>query len=174
MTVICLAVLPAVSFAYDVQIDGIYYDLDNTNKTAMVASSFINSSRAIVIPETISYYDTQYMVTSIGQYSFYRASGLLTSVTIPNSVTSIGKSAFSGCSGLTSVTIGSSVASIDGYAFRDCVRLTSVTFNAENCTHMGSIGDIYEYNHNVFSGCLNLTSLTIGDNVTIIPSYAFL
>ena len=51
----------------------------------------------------------------------------LTSVTIGNSVRSIGKSAFSGCSGLTSVTIPNSVTSIGYDAFRDCSGLASVT-----------------------------------------------
>ena len=65
-------------------------------------------------------------VTTIGENAFERRVGL-TSVTIPNSVTSIGKSAFSDCSGLTSVTIPCSVTSIGEWAFSDCNSLTSVT-----------------------------------------------
>ena len=64
-------------------------------------------------------------VTSIGSSAFGGCTGL-TSVTIPNSVTSIGGSAFSGCSGLTSVTIPNSVTSIGEYAFDGCTGLTSV------------------------------------------------
>ena len=56
----------------------------------------------------------------------------MTSVTIPNSVTSIGNYAFSGCSGLTSVTIGNGINNIYGLAFASCPELTDVTCNAEN------------------------------------------
>ena len=65
-------------------------------------------------------------VTSIGRCTFKGCSGL-TSVTIPNNVTSIGNSAFQGCSGLTSVTIPNSVTSISNNAFVDCSHLSSVT-----------------------------------------------
>ncbi len=65
-------------------------------------------------------------VTSIGKGAFCDCSGL-TSVTIPNSVTSIGDDAFYRCSGLTSVTIPNSVTSIGKYAFALCSNLTEVT-----------------------------------------------
>ena len=76
-------------------------------------------------------------VTSIGEGVFYNCSGL-TSVTIPNSVTSIGDEAFLDCIGLTSVTIPNSVTSIGAYAFKDCTGLTSVTIP----NSVTSIGDL--------------------------------
>ena len=82
---------------------------------------------------------------------------------IPNSVTSIGNYAFSGCSGLTSVTIGNSVTSIGGRAFEGCSGLTSVTIP-------NSVTSIGNY---AFSGCSGLTSVTIGNGVTSIGGNAF-
>ena len=75
-------------------------------------------------------------VTSIGDGAFAYCSGL-TSVTIPNSVTSIGEWAFNGCTGLTSVTIPNSVTSIGGSAFSGCTGLTSVTIEAETPPTLG-------------------------------------
>ena len=68
-------------------------------------------------------------MTIIVSEAFFGCSGL-TSVTIPNSVTSIGEWAFSYCSGLTSVTIGSGIKSIDSYAFGKCPELTDVYCHA--------------------------------------------
>ena len=65
------------------------------------------------------------------------------------------------------MTIGNSVTEIGEFAFAGCSGLTSVQFNAENCTTMGS------YGYHVFNDCSNLTSLTIGECVKTIPSYAF-
>jgi hypothetical protein len=70
--------------------------------------------------------DIPQSVTTIGNQTFRDCSGL-TSVNIPNSVTSIGGSAFFGCNGLTSITIPNSVTKIDGQAFYDCDAHDTVT-----------------------------------------------
>ena len=68
-------------------------------------------------------------VTSIGNSAFGDCSGLA-SITIPNGVTSIGHNAFRGCHNLTSVTIPNSVISIGSFAFFECGNLTSVSVEA--------------------------------------------
>ena len=102
-------------------------------------------------------------VTEIGYQAFYGTS--LTGITIPNSVTSIGDWAFSGCTSLTSITIPAGVTSIGEQAFRDCISLTTVTFASGS--RLQTIGDW------MFSGCTSLTSITIPASVTSIGEYAF-
>ena len=70
-------------------------------------------------------------VTSIGGFAFSGCTGL-TTLTIPNSVTSIGWNAFGNCIGLTSLTIGNSVEFIGGYAFYNCPNISWITILAEN------------------------------------------
>ena len=98
-------------------------------------------------------------VTSIGNYAFYRCTGL-TSVNIPNSVTSIGNSAFVICTGLTSVNIGNSVTSIGSYAFDGCTGLTSVNI-PNSVTSIGRLA---------FNGCSGLTSISVDNGNSIYDS----
>ena len=101
-------------------------------------------------------------VTSIGRSAFYGCSGL-TSVEIPNSVTSIGDDAFCYCSGLTNVIIPNSVTSIGHEAFFYCSGLTSI----EIPSSVISIGA------SVFYGCFNLANIAVPDNVTSVGHSAF-
>ena len=79
-----------------------------------------------VVDKTLSTYTIKEETKWIGDWAFYGCSGL-TSVSIPNSVTTIEYGAFAGCSGLTSVTIGNSITMIGDAAFADCSGLTSIT-----------------------------------------------
>lgn len=104
-------------------------------------------------------------IASIGKYAFYRCLGL-TSITIPNSVTSIGDEAFYDCSGLTSIVIPENLTSMGEFAFNGCTGLTSVVWNAKNCKYT------YKTTPNgPFWGCNNITTFTIGENVTNIPHF---
>ena len=100
-------------------------------------------------------------ITSIGNGAFRNCSSL-TSVTIPNSVMSIGNYAFGGCSSLRSVTIGNSVTSIGNGAFEYCSLLRVTIGNS--VTSIGS---------SAFEGCSSLRSVTIGNSVTSIEDEVF-
>ena len=139
-------------------IGGINYYLSGNE--AMVASS--NCYVSITIPQTIMYNDKTYSVTSIGKSAF-RGCSDLTAITIPNSVTSIGEAAFGDCYSLTSLTIGNGVTSIGEWAFSGCSGLTSLTIP-------NSVKSIGNY---AFYGCSGLTSLTIPNSVKSIGRYAF-
>ena len=83
---------------------------------------------------------------------------------IPNSVTSIGLLAFSGCFGLTSITIPNSVTTIESSAFWECINLTSINIPS----HVTSIGS------GAFADCWNLATVIIGDALTNIGDFAFI
>ena len=148
--------------AYDVEIEGIYYNLNTEDCVAEVTRGDNKYESDVIIPKSFLHDGVTYSVTSIGSYAFYNCRSL-TSVTIPNSVTSIGDRAFYYCSGLTSVTIPNSVTSIDWNAFAFCSGLTSVTIP----NSVTSIGN------SAFSGCSGLTSITIPNSVTSIGDGAF-
>lgn len=116
------------AFSDGIEIDGVYYVLDRTNLTASVTypiwpkdgSNPISPENlytgSVVIPNEVSYLDTIYRVTCIGDNAFY-GSQRMTSITIPNSVTQIGYMAFAWCSGLRELNFPSSITSIGAYIY---------------------------------------------------------
>ncbi len=107
-------------------------------------------------------------VISIGESAFYRCSSLA-SVTIENSVTSIGNSAFEFCSSLTSITIPESVTSMGESAFSGCTALTEINFNATNMNDLSSNNYVFDNAGQDGTGI----AVNIGANVTRIPAYLF-
>jgi hypothetical protein len=95
----------------------------------------------------------------------YPAGKTGSSYAVPNSVTTIGESAFYNCSGLTGVNIGNSVETIGNYAFYNCSNLTGALTIPNSVITIGE---------GAFSGCTGLTgALTIGNSVTTISYAAF-
>ena len=101
-------------------------------------------------------------ITSIGDGIFYDCSSL-SSIDLPDSVTSIGGAAFSGCTSLDSIAIPNSVTSIGNRAFYDCTCLTSI-YLPNSVTSIGV---------EVFNGCTSLSSINLPNSVTSIWSSAF-
>ena len=110
-----VALLPMMASAYDVELDGIYYDLTEdgaivTNRSNYVYNSY---SDAVVIPPSINYGGVTYPVTAIGDMAFDSCENL-TSVDIPNTVTSIGNNAFKNCRSLQkALKVSENLPSID-------------------------------------------------------------
>ena len=167
---VLLLLFTTMATAHNFEVGSIYYNiLSEENKTVEVtyrgsySSSYDDEyTGSVVIPESVTYNGNTYSVTSIGWSAFSGCTGL-TSIVIPNSVTSIGSYAFSGCTRLTSITIPNSVTSIGEWAFSGCTGLTSITIP----NSVTSIGTWAFYN------CSGLTSIEIPNSVTSIGDYAF-
>ncbi|MBR1520755.1 MAG: leucine-rich repeat domain-containing protein [Bacteroidaceae bacterium] len=195
---VALGVLLSVNANAKVEVDGIYYNLDKDEKQAEVTYGNSKYTDKVVIPESFSYDEVIYSVTSIGWDAFRNCSDL-TSVTIPNSVTSIGRGAFRNCRDLTSVTIPNSVTSIGEYSFYGCSGLTSLSipnsvmsigyFAFIDCNDLISVyitdlaawcnisfdgdGSNPLYHANIFLNGEEVTDLVIPNGVTSIGGRAF-
>ena len=141
------------------------YTFYNEAKLASVTKPTSTSlSGAIEIPSVVSSGENgnSYKVYSIGRFAFDVCMSL-TSITIPEGVTSIEEWAFSYCTSLTSITLPSTLTSIGADAFFDCGSLVSIKI-PEGVRSIGG---------SAFSACSSLTSITIPEGVTSIGGGAF-
>ena len=125
--------------------------------------SVLDLSEAKIVEGGDCYYKDHYTSNDvIGSHAFSYCSGL-TSLNLPDGITSIGSYAFHGCSGLTSLNLPDGITEIGGGTLAGCSGLTSLNL-PDGITEIGS---------DAFSGCSGLTSLTLPDGITEIDSYAF-
>ena len=154
--------LPIIASAADPVAIGNYYYIINsgTYKAEVTFNSGHPYSGDVIIPSTITYNSHEYTVYAIGSNAFAYSPNI-TSITIPNSVTTIGQLAFDDCRNLTSVTIeGETMKTIGYHAFENCSGLTSITLP----------NSVTTIDQEAFYGCTGLTSITVGAGNTIYDS----
>ncbi len=165
-----------------VTVDGLRYGLKEGK--AVFAGTVGCSATQVSIPAQITYKSTSYKIDSIK--SIFGVDEKVTSIEIPNSVTIIGASAFSGCENLTEIIIPNSVTIIGAFAFSGCENLTdiiipnSVTTIEEcafwNCSSLTKIiipDSVTAIGDAAFSRCFSLNEINIPINVTTIGAFAF-
>lgn len=178
----------AVASAYDMVVDGIYYNKNGTKLTVTYKTTGYNSySGNVSIPSTLTYNGTTYSVIAIGANAFYGCTGLkevvipntvttigdrafcncvtLTTMTMSNTVVTIGTEAFCNCEVLPSVTIPKSVTKLGTRAFKGCTSLKTLNFNAESCADFSSSNGYRPFDD------LNISTINIGNSVKRIPAY---
>lgn len=127
------------------------------NNTAVIVIRYKGTAADVTIPSRYQ----GIPVTMIDHAAFHNSA--VTSVTIPDSVTSIHDSAFAYCSSLTNISIPNSVTAIGSFAFEGCTKLESITLPSSLLT-------ISEF---LFYDCSQLTTIHIPDSVSSIRTYAF-
>lgn len=164
-------------WAYDIEVDGIYYDITSmTDLTVEVTKGDNKYSGDIVIPSTITYKSRTFTVTSIGTSSFSFSD--IKSISIPSSIKTIKDGSFSSCFGLEDVYIDDLAA----WCNIDCCtgKNNNLLFYAENFYLKGELiteliipEGVVEIKAHKFSYCGQFVSLTIPNSVKSVAGYAF-
>ena len=162
---ICIALLSASTLptrAVTVTINNLVYNIDTSKSTAVVQSAYygMNYSGYIIIPQSVTYQNKAYTVVGIDDSCFSRAE--IEGITIPSTVTSIGKNAFYLCEKLKKINIPNSVTTIGESAFSNS-SISEITLS----TSLKSIPK------NAFYHCENMTHIELPNSVTSIGESAF-
>ncbi len=167
------------SFAYDAEVDGIYFDISGNSAIVTYHDDLDEDDEDheeyegnIVIPSSITYGGRTYNVAGIGGYAFQDCSRL-TSIEIPNSVTSIGVNAFCGCLGLEIIIVDNSNSKYDSRGNCNAIVETESNTLVAGCKNTFILNSVTSIGKGAFIGCTGLTSIDIPNSVTSIGDYAF-
>ena len=152
--------------------EGLGFALNDDSKSYCVTGIGTCTDTDIVIPST----HNGLPVTRIDSYAF-QARTSITSIVIPDSITSIGDSVFYGCTSLTSVDIGDSVTSIDYFTFSLCTSLASIEVDVNNQYYKSIDGNLYSKDGKTlikYAIGKEAELFCVPDSVMSIGSYAFM
>ena len=184
-----MAIQASFAATVKVHIDDLYYNLDTSAKTAEVTydtssepyssnPAYTNfSDKNLIIPSTVEYSEEQYVVTTIGNSAFYGCSGL-TSITLPKNLTSIDAWAFGNCSGLKEVNIKSLEAwlNIRFSNYKGNPNYYAQNLLIDGIELSGTVNlpaDWIDVPTAQFAGCKAVTEFIFPENLTSIGEYAF-
>ena len=173
--------------AYDFESAGIYYNITGNNTVEVTYSDRDNNtySGSVSVPETVTNNGTEYSVTKIGEYAFQGSA--VTSVSMPECITSIGQYACNECGSLETVVLPTNLDDFSGWCiFRNCRNLKNIAI-PENVTEIpnGTFIDcsslaaitipqgVGEIGSNAFYGCSSLTSIEIPEGVKYLYEQVF-
>ena len=131
------------AFAYDYEVNGVYYYINASSLTATVTYGDNPYEGAVFIPDSIIYKGKSLPVKYVGEFAFKDCTNL-TSIQLGHRILEISSSAFEGCSNLTSMTIPSSVGGIGERAFYGCTNLTKLTIEDRNSTLRCSPSSVFD------------------------------
>ena len=140
----------------------IYYTFNEDGTTVSVTSGQGKYEAKVTIPSRIMSDGKYYKVTSVENFAFFNC-GKLTSVSLNNSISYLGRFAFADCSGLETVKLPSSITAIEDYTFSNCTNLSEIDIPS----NVTSIGE------GAFVGCSNLQSVSLSAKTTSIGIRAF-
>lgn len=173
--------------AYDFESAGIYYNITGNNTVEVTYSDRDNNtySGSISVPETVTNNGTEYSVTKIGEYAFQGSA--VTSVSMPECITSIGQYACNECGSLETVVLPTNLDDFSGWCiFRNCRNLKNIAIPENvteipngtfiNCSSLAAITipqGVSEIGSNAFYGCSSLTSIEIPEGVKYLYEQVF-